>query len=173
MEEHLTFKGIPITGASEDISMQLQSIGFIQEKVYPNRCISLTGTFAAIEDCIIFIIYSKLGETTWQVEVWFPELHNWFDLKAQYNRFKDAFIKKYGRPQKDFSFFMPPYEEGGGDELYALESENVTYMSFFYTDLGVITVELDKSCCLKITYEDKFNSGLISKLQESVVNDDI
>ena len=173
MEEHLTFKGIPINGAPEEISKQLQAHGFVQAEVFQNGSICLDGTFAAVENCIIVINYSKLVETTWAITVWFPEQDSWFSLQDQYQRFKDMFIKKYGRPEKDFEFFMPPYEDGDGDELSALKSDYVTYMSFFYTDLGVITVELDTSCCLKITYEDKFNSDLVSKQRESVANEDI
>lgn len=171
--EHLCFKGIPIDGAPENISKQLQAHGFVQNEVFPNGRICLTGTFAAVEDCTIVINYSKLVEKTWAITVWFPEQYSWFSLKDQYLRFKDMFIKKYGRPEKDFGFFMPPYEDGDGDELSALKSDNVTYISFFYTDLGVITLELDTSCCLKIIYEDKLNSDLVSKQKESVANEDI
>ena len=173
MDAHLTFKGIPINGSPEEISKQLQAQGFVQTEVFQNESICLTGTFAAVENCIIVINYSKLIETTWAIIVWFPEEDSWFFLKEQYQLFKDMFIKKYGRPEKDFGFFMPPYEDGDDDELTALRSEHATYMSFFYTDLGVIAVELDKSCCLKITYEDKFNSDLVSRQKESVANEDI
>ncbi len=133
----------------------------------------MTVIFAAVNVCMLLIHNSKFGKTTWAITILFPIQNNWFSLKEQYKQFKDMFIKKYGHPKDDFCFFTPPYEEGDGDELSALESENATYMSVFHTDLGFISVNIDKSCCLKITYEDKLNSDLDTKQQEAVAYDDI
>lgn len=170
-QEHMTFKGIPIDGSLSSFVSQLKSKGFTHELTEGNIAM-LKGDFAGKSDCIIGVLASKQSKKVWKVVVRFPEKTSWYSLKSEYRSFKESYTEKYGTPTS-YEYFSDPYYEGDGYELQALRLEKCTYASYYETDKGYISVEIDDSKCVTVMYEDAINVKIKNHEAEMSISEDI
>lgn len=166
---HMKFKNIELDGSLTDFVAKLEKQGFtVLTKIEEGA--ALKGTFAGKD--VTVLIPCKAGETIWRIGVDFEKENVWSDLKYSYNHYKELLTTKYGKGES-FEFFRTPYYDGDGYEISAVRNEKCVYSTFFKTPEGVITLEIDKSCCIRISYEDEQNSSLHSQQRKQQEYDDL
>lgn len=167
--EHIKFMGIEVTGIFEDFKDSLEIRGFSYMSSFETLH-KFYGKFAN-EIVSLNILTTPKTKTVCKVIVYFPEKHDWREIKADYFIKKNMFKSKYS-VDKDFEFFSSPYEDGDGYEKRALAQDKCNYISFFFAEGGHITVEIDKSAQVKVTYEDKINMDLaLEELKSNALKD--
>ena len=102
------------------------------------------------------IMASPKTNTVFKTIVYFSEKDKWCDLKKDYFTKKEMYKDNYPI-NRYFEFFSFPYEIGDGYEMRAVSKEKCRYISFFLAVGGYISVEIDKSCRIKVVYEDREN----------------
>ena len=170
-QEHMTFKGIPIDGPLSSFISQLETKGFTHELTDGNVAM-LKGDFAGKCDCTIGVLASKQSNTVFKIIVYFPKKTSWYSLKSEYKSFKESYTKKYGTPLT-YEYFIDPYFDGDGYELQALSLKKCTYASFYKTDKGYISVQINDSKCVTVIYEDAINVQIKNHETEMSISEDI
>lgn len=170
-QEHLTFKGIPITGSVESFTKQMESKGFTYlTEVEGGRVFE--GKFAG-QYAATFVLFSPKTRVVWKVVVSYKAENSWYDLKQKYLNFKRQYTEKYGAPESTHEFFSDPYYEGDGYELTALSQDKCLYSTYYSVDTGMINISMSKEGGIDLVYEDKINCNKILKEQESEIENDI
>jgi len=169
-QEHIKFKGIPLTGNVNSFSQELVKLGFVIVESNGN-IITMEGEFIN-KKCEVLVVGSKTTNIIWKVIAYLPEETNWYSLKNNYLEIKNQFQQKYG-DGRSYEFFSKPYEEGDGYEMQALGLEKCRYITFFETELGTISVDVSKYKQISIGYEDKINLEIKKNEAESIINNDI
>lgn len=168
-QEHMSFKGIPINGTTNEFAQKLISQGY-QKIETKDNIIILEGEFIN-KKCKVYLIGSVKTNKIWKVYVILPENSSWYSIKGDYKELKVQFQQKYGEG-RSYEFFSKPYYEGDGYEFQAIRKDKCTYATFFDSTNGNIMLEIgDES--IRISYEDKINSEINNKEKESIVNGDI
>ncbi|MFI3331633.1 MAG: hypothetical protein R3Y38_07490, partial [Rikenellaceae bacterium] len=172
-QEHMEFKGIPISGHIDSFVAKLESSGFKKKTVNlnDNACV-LTGQFVG-KACEVFVICSPKTKQVWKVAVFLPKSSGWHSIKGDYNSFKTQFTTKYGNPTNSFEFFSKPYYEGDGYEMTAIKVDKCNYMSFWTMAQGTISVAIGTTASIIFAYEDEINRKLKSVEEKSKIQDDI
>lgn len=169
-QEHLSFKGISMNTDIASFVSQLKADGFIV--IHEGFGTVLNGDFAGRSNCTVFVLHTQEKKLVWKVVVLFPEKSSWDLLKYEYSSFKESYAKKYGNPLS-YEYFLKPYEEGDGFEMSALAMDKCRYISFFMTDKGDISVEINSDKRVQVVYEDAINRQERVKEQETSVMEDI
>lgn len=169
-QEHMKFKDIPIDGSINTFAQKLINIGYKMHKTMGDVII-LQGNFVN-KECDIYIVGSVKTKIVWRVLVYLPEISDWYSIKSNYFDLKKQFQYKYGEG-KSFEFFSKPYYEGDGFEMQALGVEKCTYVTFFKTESGDISVDISKYKQISISYEDKINCELKNKEANDRIKSDI
>lgn len=95
-QEHLSFKGIPITGTMTSFCQKLAAKGL--RKIGTEGNITLfTGDFTG-RNATIGAIAADNGKDVFGVAVMFDETDTWNTLVSTYDHYKDLYIEKYGQP---------------------------------------------------------------------------
>lgn len=170
-QEHMTFKGVSMGCNITTFVSQLKAKGFTVNYESDNGVV-LEGDFAGKSNCKVYVFPTKQNKMVWKVAVRFPEQSSWYSIKSEYHTFKDSYTEKYGKPES-YEFFSSPYEEGDGYEMTAIRVEKCYYVSFFTTEMGTITLEIDIDKCVQVSYEDSINTAIKSKEKEASVKEDI
>ncbi|MBQ7763524.1 MAG: hypothetical protein IJ382_08355 [Flavobacteriales bacterium] len=168
---HLTFKGIPIDGNVNDFAAGLSKKGFTQIRDLEDNSILLEGRFADF-DAVIGLKATPKSKTIWKVVVFIDKKYtSWGSIKTDFEKYKELYIKKYGKPSDDFHFFVPPYYEGDGHEMQALALDKCTYAAFFELPEGPISLQM-KDGFIVFGYEDGINAKImVSESEQSMLND--
>ena len=167
----MEFKGIPINGTLSSFVQKMKSKGY--KSIYSqDNAVIMVGEFIG-KKANIGILASTKSKIVWKVAVNLDEEISWSSLKSEYFKIKESYIKKYGRPLRSFEKFYDPYYEGDGYELQALKMEKCTYITYFDTPTGMISVGMDSSGCISIMYEDGINVKIASKEKENAVMNEI
>lgn len=170
-EKHMEFKGIPLNGTLSSFVQKMKVKGY--KTVYTeDNAVIMNGEFIG-KNANVAILAAPKSKIVWKVGVNLDKEVSWSSLKAEYKNIKESYIKKYGRPLHTFERFDDPYYEGDGYELQALKMEKCTYISYFETPEGMISVGMDSSGCISIMYEDGINVKIASKEKESAVMNEI
>lgn len=164
--EHLEFKGVPIDGTLESFVEQLKKKGF--EHLYTNdenNGAMLSGEFAGVPDCRIFVVRRK-DKPVFKVAVVFSQEKTWAPLEKQYNKLKAMLTVKYGEPShcEETKSLFP---NDNYARMLQLQTEQCKFLSCFEVDNGGI--ELSIECVESIgyvclSYYDRIN-------QEQVLSD--
>lgn len=168
---HLTFRDIEINGPAKVISENLKKLGYVVEGTMDDGYI-LTGSFAGVRDCTIYVVESEYTHETYRIMIAFPERQQWYQLEPEYMKLKNMFTQKYGEPDSN-EFFLDPYEDGDGYEMTALSSGNCIYNSTFNTDKGSIRILLAEHGQVLVSYEDLINMEIHDIENDSTAFDDI
>lgn len=92
--------------------------------------VKIVGYFNGVKHRVA-VLASKKTKIVWKFCVWLPETSSWSSSKSEFLKYKEIFTKKYGEPTSDYNFFISPYEEGDGSEMFALKNDKCKYSCFF------------------------------------------
>lgn len=73
---------------------------------------------------------------------------------------------------KDYEFFVSPYDDGDGYEMKAVAIDKCRYISFFLARGGHIVVQIDKTVRVKVIYEDRENIKIAQEELNDIVGAD-
>lgn len=170
-EKHLEFKGTPLNGTLTSFVQKMKTKGY-KTILTQDNAVVMEGEFIG-KKANIFILATPKTKIVWKVGVNLEKEISWSSLKSEYRKIKDSYIKKYGKPLHSFERFDEPYYEGDGYEMQALKLEKCTYISYFETPEGMISVGLDSSGSIAIGYEDGTNVDIAFKEKENAVMNEI
>ena len=168
---HLTFKGIPITGTLENFAQKMQAKGF--RKIYSDRRrIGFEGEFAGYSGCEIYVYKIPNRNIVYRVVVYFPKESSWTRLEKEYNRLKDMLTNKYG----ELALQSETFKEGASTfnddaKMASLKEGNCDYWTQWKVENGDIQVEISPIIDtddgnIRLTYFDKINDALTKKAKE-------
>lgn len=166
---HLEFKGIPIDGNLQEFVSKMKLEGFYS-KMYNNEGVIMQGDFVG-ENSHVFIYSTTEEKVVWKVSVYFDSWDNWLSLENQYYKIKDMYTKKYGKPKKHYESFSN--ERVPIDKMRAVNSDICDYASYYFFQNGVIVVSISPFGCVKVSYEDEYNSLLGKQEEEKYRDNDI
>ena len=167
---HLTFKGIPITGTLESFVQKLGTKGF--RKMYSGEsCVAFKGDFAGYSGCKILVFRIPNRNIVHEVGVFLPEESSWTRLEEQYNKFKDMLTIKYGEPASHSETFKEEASTFSDDaKMISLKEGNCDYEAEWKVDNGTIRVKIFLSDTdggyIRLGYFDKINDALAQKATE-------
>ena len=165
---HLTFKGIPITGTGESFAQKLVAKGL--KKTYSSKSsIGFTGEFAGYPKSLICVFKVPNRNIVYKVVVFFPNESSWANLEKEYYQFKDMLTNKYGEPD----LHSETFKEGASTvddaaKMLSLKEGNCNYATGWEVDNGFIEmyispiIDTDKGIII-LTYSDKINRALVQK----------
>ena len=168
---HLTFKGIPITGTVESFAQKLGAKGF--KKTYSGKSsIRFEGEFAGYSKSLICVFKVPNRNIVHKVVVCFPEKSSWANLEKEYYKFKEMLTYKYGDP----TVHSEEFEEGASTvnddtKMLSLKEKKCYYVSLWEVDNGTIIMGIfptpDKDDGqIALFYYDEINDALAKKTQE-------
>lgn len=169
-QEHLYFRGVPISGKMDDFVSKMKSLGFAVKQAGDDMVV-MEGRFTG-KDAELLIMATQRTKTVWKVSVDISDAISWGSLRNSYLDYKALYGQKYGKGSSS-ELFSEPYYEGDGYELQALRDGRCQYVTSFKTATGVITVKLTEEHALRLSYEDSVNSELMITEKETSVLDEI
>ena len=169
---HLTFKGIPITGTLENFAQKLEAKGF--EKIYSDKeAVVLKGEFAGYSGCEIYVYKIPNRNIVHKVAVSFPEKKSWARLEEEYNKFKGMLTNKYGDP----TLHSEKFKEGASTvsdlaKMSSLKAGNCYYWTQWQVDNGDLRMDIvpiidTNDGCISLAYFDYINDALTDKAKEN------
>ncbi len=159
-----TFSGIQIGGTIEQMKIKLLAKGFKFDEKKENL-IWLTGKMAT-KNVLVGLMGTPKTKSTWKIVVIFDPKNSWNSLKTDYLETKEILNKKYGQCVDSFEFFSSPFSEGDGNELFAVESEKVTFSAFWQNiENGKmdLSIQIGNSKCVVLGYENNELAKLFKK----------
>ena len=168
---HLTFKGIPITGTLENFAQKLVAKGL--KKINSDKnFIGFEGDFAGYSGCKIAVSKIPTRNIVDRVDVFFPTESSWARLEEQYNKFKDMLTNKYGEPASHSETFKEKASTfSDAAKMRSLKEGNCHYWTQWEVDNGDIQVQIASKDDtddgnIRIIYFDKINDALAQKATE-------
>ncbi len=167
----MEFKGTSLNGTLSSFVQKMKVKGY-KTILTQDNAVVMEGEFVG-KNANIFIYATPKSKIVWKIAVNLEEVVSWSSLKSDYYKLKESYTKKYGKPLHSFEKFDDPYYEGDGYELQALKLEKCTYISYFETPEGLISVGMTSTSSIVICYEDGINVKIASKEKENAVMDEI
>ena len=169
-QEHLSFKGIPMTGSMTEFCRKLSEKGFTKIS-RDNNITIFKGDFTG-RKATVGVGATEDGKNVHAVVVFFEETENWKTLVNTYDYYKDIYTRKYGIPYASKEY-NPSIQDDNFSKMLELLQGNVIYESTWYVTGGRISIYIDKydnlSGKVVITYLDSQN--VETKIQQDI--DDI
>lgn len=165
-QQHLPFKGIPITGTIESVVENLKNMGFIRMKTQTlTMSPLLSGTYAGRE-AVIAVNGTPTTATAYNIRVILLHLRDRQTAVKKYNSLKDSMTKKYGIPL----LTKPEKPENDSQEaiFYALDEKGRC--------LGQITLSIQNTGPNKsvvMDYTDESGSILFEQEENIITDKDI
>jgi hypothetical protein len=160
---HLTFKGVYITGTLRDYVNSMKNAGF--------RLVSsgdgvarMSGDFAGFKGCTLLVSTIDNHDLVCSIDVLFPEQEQWGELHGDYSTLKKMLTQKYGTPASCVEKFQGSYDRDDNLKMYGVEFDNCKYITTFNAPKGRITLRIDHDnydCYVRLTYTDKVNSAAV------------
>lgn len=141
-QEHLTFKGIPITGSMVSFCQKLKAKGYTQ--IHQDRSITLfTGDFTG-RKATIGVVAGDDGKNVFSVGVLFAASEEWNTLVNTYEYYKDLYTRKYGSPANAIEN-NPAYSDSNTAKMHKLYNGEVTWSCYWKVAGGEIEIKIEKS----------------------------
>ena len=140
-QEHLSFKGIPITGSMTSFCQKLKTKGFVQIGSEGNIRL-FKGDFTG-RQATVGAVAADNGQDVFTVAVFFDETGNWNTLVNTYEHYKDLYIEKYGNPTQCVEN-NPSRSDSNTSLMYELFQGRVTYACIFEAPGGLIQISIEK-----------------------------
>jgi len=163
--EHLSFKGVPITGTLNEYVSKMKLNGFSHVVTEEGTAI-LNGDFAGYKDCYIGVSTLKQKDLVHKIVVIFPEKKTWSALYGDYFDLKEMLTKKYGYPSEvveEFETNSQPRDDNS--RIFEVGMDRCKYFSIWQTDKGAIQLSIEHESVIKyyvqLGYFDKINSEII------------
>lgn len=157
-QEHLSFKGIPITGPMTTFCQELKAKGFVQIGTKSNVRM-FKGDFTG-RQATVGVAAADNGQDVFSVAVFFDSSDSWNTLVQTYEHYKDLYSEKYGKPIQcvennpsngDLNMFL----------MHELCQGRATYACIFEAPGGVIQLSIEKEGLsngyVMIKYQDAQN----------------
>ena len=159
-QEHLSFKGVPITGSITSFCQKLSDKGLTKLGTEGNITL-FRGDFTG-RDANIGVIAADNGKDVFSVAVMFDETDTWNTLVNTYDHYKDLYVEKYGKP-KHCVENNPSRSTSNTSLMLALDNSDFAYGCIFETTGGSIEISIRKGqlTCqgfVLIRYEDNINT---------------
>lgn len=157
-QEHLSFKGIPITGSMTSFCQKLKAKGFVQIGSEGNVRL-FKGDFTG-RQATVGAVAADNGQDVFTVAVFFDETDSWNTLVNTYEHYKDLYIEKYGNPTQCVEN-NPSRTDSNTSLMYELFQGRVTYACVFEAPGGSIQISIEKGNIndgfVLIKYQDSQN----------------
>lgn len=140
-QEHLTFKGIPITGSMTSFCQKLKAKGFVQATNKPDRSF-FKGTFTG-KKVTVGVGATGNGRNVHSVVVLFDGSDDWKTLTSTYDYYKSLYTEKYGEPEV-YTENNPATSDFNISKMAALQEGHVTWSSIFEVPGGTISLSIEK-----------------------------
>ena len=158
-QEHLKFKNIPIDGPKKSFITSLQQNDFhlIQDS---DAGASLRGRLTG-KVVNIFVMPNSEGDVS-RVAATFDAPDNWMALRLDFYTLLRSLAFKYGEPKELVQEFQPPFSDGDGRELEALQRGKGRWYARFTTEEGTIhqmiaNNPMTQQPSITLLYEDAVN----------------
>lgn len=166
--QHLSFKGIPMQGTTQQFAQKLVAKGFKQVgKEY--GVIMMNGTFAGFRDCNVGLVGNEKGNI-FKVVANFPDRDKWSDAERDYNQVKEMMMQKYGDPTFVSEDFDSDYELDDWMKKHKIREKEVLYGCVWELEDGSIELTISPSILIdisaRITYFD--NAGQQEAIQSAI-----
>lgn len=158
------FMGIKVDGTKTDLVTKFKAKGF---KVTSNQegSVIMDGGNIGGTEVEIVILFTPKTKVAWKFAVFLPKRIDWYTIKAEYEKYKELFVTKYGEPESDYHFFSSPYYEGDGYEISAIGLEKCHYACYWK---DYYSIEISKYKQVKISYENPTNT-LLNKQEKTKI----
>ena len=161
--DHLTFKGVYITGTLRDYVNSMKNAGF--------RLVSsgdgvarMSGDFAGFKGCTLLVSTIDNHDLVCSIDVLFPEQEQWGELHGDYSTLKKMLTQKYGSPASCVEKFQSSYDRDDNMKMHEVKFDRCKYITTFNAPKGRITLRIDHEdydCYVRLTYTDKVNSAAV------------
>lgn len=141
-QEHLSFKGIPITGSMTSFCQKLKAKGFTQIG-RENNITMFTGNFTG-RQASVGVGATDDGQSVHSVVVIFDQSGEWNTLVNTYDYYKELYTRKYGEPSACREH-NPSRQDSNISLMYELEQGTVTYVSVWSVTGGTIELSIEKA----------------------------
>ena len=141
-QEHLSFKGIPITGSMTEFCKKLSQKGFTKISSDNNTTFFL-GDFTG-RDATVAVGASDDGKSVYTVVVLFDSSGEWNELTNTYDYYKDIYTRKYGKT----SFCKeknPAYSKSNICLMAEVDQGTVVWASQWKSKGGTIELSIEKA----------------------------
>lgn len=140
-QEHLSFKGIPITGSMTEFCKKLSQKGFTKLGK-ENNLTTFTGDFTG-RRATVGVGATDDGENVHSVIILFEESSEWKTLVNTYEYYKEIYTRKYGEPAacKEYN---PSHQDSNISLMYELGQGTVTYATVWSITGGTIEISIEK-----------------------------
>lgn len=140
-QEHLSFKGIPITGSMTEFCKKLSQKGFTKLG-RENNLTTFTGDFTG-RRATVGVGATDDGENVHSVIILFEESSEWKTLVNTYEYYKEIYTRKYGEPAacKEYN---PSHRDSNISLMYELGQGTVTYATAWSVTGGTIEISIEK-----------------------------
>ena len=141
-QEHLSFKGIPITGSMTEFCKKLSQKGFTKFGS-ENNVTFFKGDFTG-RNSTVLVKATDDGKSVYSVIVLFDAYDEWNVLTNIYYYYKDIYTRKYGEPAacKEYN---PSSQDSNISLMYELGQGTVTYGAAWSVTGGTIEISIEKS----------------------------
>ena len=157
-----TFNDVYIGGSLEKVVSNFKSKGYYVSK-YLDVGVLMKGKLG-YEDVELYILVTPKSKQVFKAVAYLTKNSSWSSLKAQYTRFKEALINKYGEPDSNLETFDSPYYEGDGYELVAFANEKANYNALWLEKGNAnIAIQIWEDGQVKLVYENNTNMELKRK----------
>lgn len=169
-QDHLRFKGIPITGTQSAFVQQLQSKGFVY-KGMQNGNIYLEGEFAKQQGVTVVVSRLANQDLVDMVIAVMPMRNNWSTIYSEYVSFKNFLIEKYGMPTSIEGFVNgePATDQGKFQALINCEAQ---FLSEYQCSNGRIQLNMvnqaGNTASILLRYIDNANS---QQLHQQIIDE--
>lgn len=157
------FMGIKVDGTKEQLVAKFSQKGFTKKNEL-NGVLILKGQINSV-DVEVYCNFTAKSKKCWKFSVWMPERTSWYSLKADFDKYVEVLTEKYGKPEKEYAFFMSPYKDDDGYQMTAVAVDKCRYLAFWKE---YYSVEITKFKQVKINYENPINSALDDKERSEV-----
>lgn len=167
-QEHLSFKGIPITGTMSSFCQQLKAKGFTQVGRDSNYTL-FTGDFTG-KTVELLAVSDSDGKNVLGVVVLLDPSEEWNRLTSTYDYYKDLYISKYGNPKMSKEY-NPAYGDSNIAKMAEVHQGTVAWGSLWQITGGTIELSIEKSNgfyegLVVIRYRDEQN--IENKMQNDI-----
>lgn len=151
-QEHLSFKGIPITGSMTDFCKKLQNKGF--SKIGTQEGVILfAGDFTG-RNAYVGVASTPNGKDVFAVGVTFDSSNDWNSLVNTYDYYKELYTRKYGNTSfcKEYN---PSKSNSNTIMLFDLCQGNLVWASSWTAEGGTIELSIEKA------NDNYYDSGVV------------
>jgi len=111
-------------------------------------------------DAQIVAVFTPKSKALWKIALYFEKHSRWSDLWLDWTKTGILLIGKYGKPSKQLSNFLRPFEEGDGYEMTAVRTDKANYLSAWEQPDGLVMCEISDSAQVSVSYENKHFSTI-------------